>query len=378
MAKITPESIANLKSLFQDNEKALGSNFSQLIDFFNNNKVTDNGDGTFTVGAITVDASKLYNLINNSSPNILPLDNEFTGKNTFDIAPINKANGKPYITADSVPQVDLSNYPTKDQLATKADDSKVFHNLPTLLPSGTDLDTVTSSGDYQVPSAVNRPSNADDWTIYRVVALRSSLSNGVQTAFDTNGNVQSIRTWNGKGWNSWKSLATTDDVTTAVSTATANMVDSSKPTNFTARLQSGGVDVATAADLKSIEDSAWRQLDNKYIIPASGYTLLPCTTILYKIDDSNHKLYLSGSIALTNTDVKNVSVTVQLGSIVKSILTSSVLYVGYYSSAYNSIAYVSPSQSSTNLTFFVVDGAASIMAYAGRKEGNFVTYDELV
>lgn len=129
MAKIDENSIAKLKALFQDNEKALGSNFSQLIDFFNDNKVTDNGDGTFSVGAITVDASKLYNLINNSSPNILPLDTEFTGKNTFDIAPINKANGKPYITADSVPPVDLSNYPTKDQLATKADTSAIDQSV---------------------------------------------------------------------------------------------------------------------------------------------------------------------------------------------------------------------------------------------------------
>lgn len=55
--------------------------------------------------------------------------------------------------------------------------------------------------------------------------------------------------------------AKTTDMKTAINTATANMVDSSKPTNFTAGLKSGGVDVATAADLKSIEDASWRQLD---------------------------------------------------------------------------------------------------------------------
>ncbi|WP_435634038.1 hypothetical protein [Levilactobacillus brevis] len=158
----------------------------------------------------------------------------------------------------------------------------------------------------------------------------------------------------------------------------SDLARTSQQTNFTAGLQSGGVNVATAADLKSVEASAWRQLDNKYITPASGYTLLPCTTILYKIDDSNHKLYLSGSIALTNDHAANVSVTVQLGSIVKSILTSSVLYVGYLSSAYNSIGYVFPGKSSTNLTFSVIDGCASIMASTFYKEGNFVTYDKLV
>ena len=164
-------------------------------------------------------------------------------------------------------QVDFNNYATQQQLATKADDSKVLHNIPTKLPDGTDLNTVTSSGDYKVPKAVNRPSNADDYSIYHVVALDSSLGNGYQTAFDTNGNAQSTRTWystwgekSGKVFSSWKLLATTDDLTTAISTATANMVDSSKATNFTAGLQSGGVNVATAADIKSIENSAWRPL----------------------------------------------------------------------------------------------------------------------
>lgn len=160
----------------------------------------------------------------------------------------------------------------------------------------------------------------------------------------------------------------------------SDVARTSQQTNFPAGLQSGGVDVATAADLKSIADKAWYQLDNKYIVPASGYTLSPTTTILYKIDDSIHKLYLSGSISLTenNSTTDNISVTVRLGSIVKSILTSSVLYMGYLNTAYNSLGEVYASQSSTNLTFYVEYGTASIVAYAGIEEGNFVTYDKLV
>jgi len=92
MAKIDENAIAKLKALFQDNEKALGSNFSQLIDFFNDNKVTDNGDGTFSVGGINLDASKLYNLI-------------------------------------------ISGV-TQQQLATKADDSKVVHTTDMRKPAG--------------------------------------------------------------------------------------------------------------------------------------------------------------------------------------------------------------------------------------------------
>jgi len=74
----------------------------------------------------------------------------------------------------------------------------------------------------------------------------------------------------------------------------------------------------------------------------------------------------------------NISVTVQLGSIIKSILTCSVPYFGHYS-ANNMWEFVHASQSSTNLTFIPVYGIASISATTGT-EGYlaFVTYDELV
>ncbi|MGI1750595.1 hypothetical protein ACRPNP_10335 [Levilactobacillus brevis] len=101
-------------------------------------------------------------------------DQEFTGKNTFDTAPIDKTTGNPYITKDGVPAVP----------STLADTTKDANFTGKLQKSGIDV-------------------------------------------------------------------ATTTDVTNAVSTATANMVDSTKATNFTAGLQSGGVDVATAADLNN-------------------------------------------------------------------------------------------------------------------------------
>lgn len=227
-------------------------------------------------------------------------DQEFTGKNTFDVAPIDKATGNPYITKDGVPAVP----------STLADTTKDANFTGKLQKSGIDV-------------------------------------------------------------------ATKSDVTTAISAATANMVDSSKPTNFTAGLQSKGVDVATAADIKSVADKAWYQLDNKYITPASGHTLAPYTSILYKIDDSNHKLYLSGSIAM-NDNVDNVQVTIQLGSIIKAILTSSVTYLGYFGGS-NFMRFVGAIQSSTDLSFFVESGVASIISTSGTNGStSFVTYDELV
>ena len=61
---------------------------------------------------------------------------EIAGQKTFDVAPIDKKTGNPYITKSDAPKVDLSNYATQQQLATKADDSTVLHN--------NDLDRITT------------------------------------------------------------------------------------------------------------------------------------------------------------------------------------------------------------------------------------------
>ncbi|WP_461244448.1 hypothetical protein [Secundilactobacillus muriivasis] len=230
-----------------------------------------------------------------------------------------------------------------------SDDSKVAH-----LSGANNFDTVPTVNNNPLLLASSLPSTLADTT------KLSNFTAGLQK-----GGVD---------------VATTADVTTAVSTATANMVDSTKATNFTAGLKSGGVDVATAADLKSIEASAWRQLDNKYITPASGYTLAPYTNILYKIDDSNHKLYLSGSIALTTgtSSDYNIPVTIQLGSIIKSVENLAVSYLGYGDTNYL-WSLIHPAQSGTDLTFLIVKGIASIIATTGTTGGlAYVTYDELV
>ncbi|RDF15351.1 hypothetical protein CNR30_01360 [Levilactobacillus brevis] len=65
----------------------------------------------------------------------------------------------------------------------------------------------------------------------------------------------------------------------------SDLARTSQRTNFTAGLQSGGVDVATAADLKSVKDSAWRPL--KLVSSTSG-------TILFK-DNGDGTASLTGS-----------------------------------------------------------------------------------
>ncbi|QBJ03868.1 hypothetical protein SAC12B_0079 [Lactobacillus phage SAC12B] len=387
MAKITPESIADLKALFQDNEKALGSNFSQLIDFFNDNKVTDNGDGTFTVGAIMVDASKLYNLINNSSPNILPLDNEFTGKNTFDIAPINKANGKPYITEDSVPPVDLSNYPTKDQLATKADTSAIDPRvmIKKTLTANDDVLALDPGTYYTWGVKPNNYPALSPWSTVVVKTVGNQPMDGKNvTITDTNAS-QLVNTYSGNPptgkWFGWRvpnstAMASKTDVTTAINAATANMADTTKAANFTSGLQSGGVDVATAADLKSIEDSAWRQLDNKYVQTVTGATVSPNTTILYKVDDVNKKLYIQGSVLTMSQNLVNA--TVNLNSIVKTVTGGHVRYLGLKSGYSNWTLIDADIRTPTSIVFSLNSGTAGIVNDIGNGSLSYITYDELV
>ncbi|WP_225436064.1 hypothetical protein [Levilactobacillus brevis] len=236
-------------------------------------------------------------------------DQEFTGKNTFDTAPIDKTTGNPYITKDGVPAVP----------STLADTTKDANFTGKLQKSGIDV-------------------------------------------------------------------ATKSDVTTAVSAVNANMVHRnpdtgvvSEPVDFTKLTVEGGKSVATRDDLKSVADKAWYKLDNKYITPASGYTLAdPATNVLYKIDDSIHTLYLSGAIVLTDSNAYNVPVTVHLGSIIKSINTYLVTYLGYLrTNDYWDFASVIPI--GTNLTFLPVHGIACITAPSGTAgQYDSVTYDELV
>lgn len=318
---------------------------------------------------------------------------------------------------------------------TPADDSKVVHSTVTQLNS-TDMNTVLTAGFYQLNSGTNGMPNADAWTIYQVIPL-SSL-NGVQVAYGTNNTILGMRSWNrnpgvitftswvrfaddskvahlsgannfdtvptvnnnplllasslpsdlartghdtnftGKLQKSGIDVATTTDVTNAVNTATSNVVTTNKLANFTAGLQSGGVSVATSDDLKSVEASAWRQLDNKYITPYSGYTLAPSTHVLYKIDNSIHTLYLSGVMAVTDSTKSQAQITVELGSIFKQMKTYFVPYLGYKDDT-GCWLFNWADQADTHLTFETVSGLLCIASTSGTNGllAN-VTYDELV
>lgn len=245
-------------------------------------------------------------------------DEEIAGTKTFDVAPIDKTTGNPYITKDGVPTTITAN-------------GTVFNLLKSLsassIPQDPTKDYNTLPQGLALMSEVNgEPANMPPVkSTYLTLTIASSFSTGRKRqmawldagANSSNNNFTYIRYCVGSTWSSWDSIptstqlsslipstiadttkdanftaklqksgidvATTNDVSNAINTATANMVDSSKLTNFTAGLQSGGVSVATSDDLKSVEDSAWR------IMTGSSEAVDPYSC-LYRINTDKERI----------------------------------------------------------------------------------------
>ena len=90
---------------------------------------------------------------------------------------------------------------------TPADDSKVLHSTIVQL-SGTDLNTMSTAGFFNITNGLNTAPNSDNWTIYQIIPL--SNYNGVQIAYNTNNNMLAKRTWHktaGVVFSSWVSFA---------------------------------------------------------------------------------------------------------------------------------------------------------------------------
>ncbi|MDT7015132.1 pyocin knob domain-containing protein [Levilactobacillus namurensis] len=90
---------------------------------------------------------------------------------------------------------------------TPADDSKVLHSTIVQL-SGTDLNTMSTAGFFNITNGLNTAPNSDNWTIYQIIPL--SKYNGVQIAYNTNNNMLAKRTWYktvGVVFSSWVSFA---------------------------------------------------------------------------------------------------------------------------------------------------------------------------
>ena len=82
----------------------------------------------------------------------------------------------------------------------------------------------------------------------------------------------------------------------------------------------GDNQAATMADLKSVENSAWHQLDSSKV---TGGVILN-SLVLYKIDESNKKIYLSFVILEdTNSSASTDSIYLDFSGIVNKITAAS-------------------------------------------------------
>ncbi|MCW3779745.1 hypothetical protein OM945_12835, partial [Levilactobacillus namurensis] len=258
---------------------------------------------------------------------------------------------------------------------TPADDSKVVHTTDT---ANWQKQAMFNPGNYKIADTTP---TTDFATLLRskynkpgVVYIRDNTSfvdavvicegNGWWHAYGAAGNGnfvhRRIRTTDDTGWvinaddskvahlsgaNNFDTVPTVNNNQLLLaSSLPSDLARTSQQTNFTAGLQSGGVDVATTADLKSIKDSAWRVLDNKYITAFTKYNTSikvdENSLFLVKIDKVNKRVYMFFTIL--GNFVEDSRLYIDLTSIVKNLSFPS--YHLYYlegntasSTAYGSI-----------------------------------------
>lgn len=196
----------------------------------------------------------------------------------------------------------------------------------------------------------------------------SSVKNGVGYCVSADGDFISITLVDGQ-------------VSYSVLANAANVVDRnpdtgtvSKPTDFTNLTVNGGKSVATRDDLKSLEASAWRQLDNQYV-SADGYAVSPDTVILYKIEEGSKRLYVQGTIRMIDNNSSIPTVSIALTSIVKTILTVSGGYLGFPDGYASSDGYIYHNflMSAEGITLKTNSVGIAVILYSP-----YITYDELV
>ncbi|WKF77684.1 hypothetical protein QYC20_17270 (plasmid) [Lactiplantibacillus pentosus] len=107
-----------------------------------------------------------------------------------------------------------------------------------------------------------------------------------------------------------------------VSSLPSDLARTSQQTNFTAGLQSGGVNVATAADLKSVEASAWRELN--FDVSQDNYKAFSAAKIVYKInrDEKYISFFFAGTpVGKASSKPTQVTDTPSLVMDLSSVLT---------------------------------------------------------
>ncbi|WP_191991475.1 pyocin knob domain-containing protein [Lentilactobacillus buchneri] len=239
-------------------------------------------------------------------------------------------------------------------LATKADDSKVAH-----LSGANNFDTVPTVNNNPLLLASSLPTD--------LARTGSDQEFTGKNTFDT----APIDKATGNPY------ITKDGVPAVPST----LADTTKPANFTAGLQSGGVSVATSDDLKSVEESAWRELD------LSGTSGIYTGKILIKIDQANKYIYfiMNAQVPL-NAYTKGTKI-IDLSSVVTGLSSAHGYFQGWINDLENPYSIVGSTMVASGSSIELgndysridSDGVSRIATEADPgKQYCYVTYDSLV
>ena len=274
----------------------------------------------------------------------------------------------------------------------KADDSKVAH-----LSGANNFDTTPTVNNNPLLLASSLPSTLADTTKLSnftaglqsngtAVATSTDLSTGLATKADDSKVVHNTGTEEVAGQKTFD-VAPIDKATgnpyitkDGVPAVPSTLADTTKPANFTAGLQSGGVSVATSDDLKSLENSAWHTVT----LPDSQG--LKSITMIYKIHDDEK--YLEANIYAETIHSGQYSPTMlNLSGIVNKITSLDLVFISSTSNIFmvngNTYGRAMPSFSSNiisladNAYIYTDPGFVSIIS-DGNPNFAKIYYDSLV
>ncbi|MEY2374766.1 hypothetical protein [Lentilactobacillus buchneri] len=213
-----------------------------------------------------------------------------SGANNFDTVPTVKNN--PLLLASSLP----SDYVKDNFDGTITANGTIFNLLKSLSASSIPQDPTKDYNTLPQGLALMSETNGEPANMppvkstYLTLTIASNFSTGRKRqlawldagANSSNNNYTYIRYCVGSTWSSWDSIPTSTQISSLIPSTIA---DTTKLANFTVGLQSGGVNVATAADLKSVAGSAW------YIIPENNNNTIRDVGWM-KRDPANKYLYI--------------------------------------------------------------------------------------
>ena len=222
---------------------------------------------------------------------------EIAGQKTFDIAPIDKTTGNPYITKDGVPSLpsDIARTGQANTFSSLQTFSQGVKTLQT--GSYSDVNSLVNEGlYYNTNSSIKNGARSITTGYIQVMSGYGKMVRQIMYS-DTDGGLIYDRTSQdgGSSWSNWTQIVTWSQVpsnfalTNQSQTFRAAQTFSIAPTITDASRDKGDNQAATMADLKSVENSAWR-VANTY--EASKYLFNP--QVIYRVDSENKKIYLYG------------------------------------------------------------------------------------